>query len=54
MLEAYPIITEIEFVDAARTRAAVKVTVGYAGATVQMHKENGVWIAGALTNQWVT
>jgi len=26
--------------------------VGYAGASVQMDKENGVWIARALTNQW--
>ena len=40
-LESYPIIAEIEFVDAARTRAAVRVTVGYAGATVQMRKQNG-------------
>jgi tetratricopeptide (TPR) repeat protein len=54
VLEAYPIINEIEFVDAGRTRAAVKVTVGYAGATVQMYKENGIWIARELTNQWVT
>jgi hypothetical protein len=36
---AYPIINEIEFVNAERTRAAVKVTVGYAGATVQLRKE---------------
>jgi tetratricopeptide (TPR) repeat protein len=54
VVEAYPIINEIEFINAARTRAAVKVTVGYAGATVQMRKENGIWVALELTNQWVT
>ena len=54
VFETYPIIHEIEFVDAARTRAAVKVTVGYAGATVQMEKKDGRWIARELTNFWVT
>jgi tetratricopeptide (TPR) repeat protein len=54
VFESYPIITEIEFVDEARTRAAVKVTVGYSGGTVQMHKENGVWVARELTNWWIT
>lgn len=54
VFESYPIINEIEFVDAARTRAAVKVTVGYSGATVQMEKKDGVWRATALTNFWVT
>lgn len=54
VFETYPIINEIEFVDAARTKAAVKVTVGYSGATVQMEKRDGVWIAKELTNFWIT
>jgi hypothetical protein len=54
VFESYPIITEIEFVDAARTKAAVKVTVGYSGATVQMEKKDGVWVAKELTNFWIT
>ena len=54
VLETYPIITQIEFIDAARTRAAVKVTVGYSGATVQMEKKDGVWIARELTDFWIT
>jgi hypothetical protein len=54
VFESYPIISEIEFVDAARTRAAVKVTVGYSGATVQMEKKDGEWIARELTNFWIT
>jgi hypothetical protein len=52
--ESYPIINEIEFVDAERTRAAVKVTIGYSGGTVQLAKENGVWIARDITNIWIT
>ncbi len=50
----YPILGEIEFIDAARTKATVKVTVGYSGATVQMEKKDGVWIARELTNFWIT
>ena len=54
VFESYPIIDEIEFIDAERTKAAVKVTVGYSGATVQMEKRDGVWVAKALTNFWIT
>ncbi len=54
VFETYPIVTEIEFVDAARTRAAVKVTVGYSGCTVQLAKKNGAWVATELTNFWIT
>ena len=50
----YPIVGEIEFIDAARTRATARVTVGYSGATVQMEKRNGTWIARELTNFWIT
>ena len=54
VFETYPIIGEIEFIDAARTRATVQVTVGYSGATVQMEKINGGWVAKELTNFWIT
>jgi hypothetical protein len=54
VFESYPIIDEIEFVNAERTRAAVKVTVGYSGATVQMEKKEGSWVATGLTNLWIT
>lgn len=52
--EAYPRIGAIEFLDAARTRAAVPVTIGYSGATVVLEKRNGVWQTVELTNQWIT
>jgi hypothetical protein len=55
VFETYPIISEIEFVDAARSRAAVRVTVGYSGATVLMEKaKDGTWVAMELTNFWIT
>ncbi len=34
-IETYPRITEIRFTNAARTRAAARVTIGYSGATVE-------------------
>ncbi len=53
-IETYPQITEIAFLDEGRTRAAVKVTIGFSGATVMLTKENGVWRPQELVDQWVT
>jgi hypothetical protein len=53
-IETYPNITQIEFIDAERTKANVNVTIGYSGATVVLEKVGGKWKAIRLTNQWVT
>ena len=53
-LETYPVITEIQFTDAERTRASARVTFGYSGGTVELEKEAGKWIARRLSNQWIT
>jgi tetratricopeptide (TPR) repeat protein len=53
-LDTYPAITSIEFIDAARTRAEVAVTIGYSGATVVIEKEGRVWTAKRLINRWIT
>jgi hypothetical protein len=53
-LETYPVITNIVFNDAARTKAEAAVTVGYSGATVVLEKIDGRWVARRLTNQWIT
>jgi hypothetical protein len=53
-LETYPVITEIEFTNAERTRAGAKVTIGYSGATVELEKQEVRWVATRLTNQWIT
>ena len=54
VLQTYPIISGIEFLDAARTRASAFITVGYSGATVVLEKVNGAWRAVRLTNRWIT
>ncbi len=53
-LETYPHVTQIEFVNAERTKANANVTIGYSGATVVLEKVDGKWRAVRLTNQWIT
>jgi len=53
-LETYPQVTQIEFVNAERTKANANVTIGYSGATVVLEKVNGKWHAVRLTNEWIT
>ncbi|MBA2304679.1 MAG: tetratricopeptide repeat protein [Acidobacteria bacterium] len=53
-LETYPVITDITFADPERTKAAARVTIGYSGATVELEKEDGRWVAKRLTSQWIT
>jgi hypothetical protein len=53
-LETYPVITEIHFNDADRTKAAARVTIGYSGGTVELEKVDEAWIARRLTNLWIT
>jgi hypothetical protein len=53
-LETYPQVTQIEFVDAERTKANANVTIGYSGATVVLEKVDGKWRAVRLTNEWIT
>jgi hypothetical protein len=52
--EAYPRVTRIEFQNAARTRAAVSVTVGYSGTTIVVTREQDVWRAIEMVGLWVT
>jgi tetratricopeptide (TPR) repeat protein len=53
IFEGFPIINEIEFIDTGRTRAAVKVRVGYTGATVHVEKRGSEWTMKQLTNFWI-
>jgi hypothetical protein len=50
----YPQVTEVGFLDAARTRAVAKVTIGYSGATVLLEKRAGRWIPTDLRDFWIT
>ena len=54
VLETYPQVTQIEFVNAERSKANANVTIGYSGATVVLEKVDGKWRAVRLTNQWIT
>jgi hypothetical protein len=54
VLETFPIVTEIEFLNPERTKAAARVTVGYSGATVLLEKQGQTWRATALVNKWIT
>ena len=54
VLETYPIIRQIEFTNAERTKANVSVEVGYSGGTIVMEKIDGTWRAIRLVNQWIT
>lgn len=54
VLETYPQITQIEFVNPERTKANAHVTIGYSGGTVVLEKIEGKWRAVRLTNQWIT
>ena len=51
---SYPRLTRIRFLDAARTRAAADVTIGYSGATVVLEKRGTTWTPVKLTNEWIT
>jgi len=53
IFEGFPIINEIEFVDDSRSKAAVKIRVGYTGGTVQLEKRDGAWTMTGLTNFWI-
>ena len=50
----YPVFSDIEFLDAARTGALVPITIGYAGATAVLEKVDGVWKVIRLVDHWVT
>lgn len=54
VLRSYPIITRIEFLDEAHTRAAARVTIGYSGCVVVLEKRGDDWIAASLTGFWIT
>jgi hypothetical protein len=51
---SYPRLKRVEFLDAARTRASVNVTIGYSGCPVVLEKRGDLWTPVRLTNEWIT
>jgi hypothetical protein len=54
MFETFPMILQIEFTNAERTKAAVNVMVEYEGATVELEKPAGRWVWKATVGRWIT
>lgn len=54
VLDTFPQISRITFLDAARTKALAAVTIGYSGGTVVLDKVDGRWIARRLIDRWIT
>ncbi len=53
-LFTYPVVTEIEFLDEARTTARAAVTVGYSGGNVIVGKGVPGWWVTEITFTWIT
>ncbi|HXT71447.1 MAG TPA: hypothetical protein VN700_16950 [Vicinamibacterales bacterium] len=54
VVQTYPIIVNVTFLDDARTKAAIAFRLNYEGATLIMEKTNGAWQAIRLVNQWIS
>ena len=53
ILETFPIVTEVAFLDADRTRAAAKIRTGYNGSTELLAKRGGTWTVTGSTGHWI-
>jgi hypothetical protein len=52
-LESFPVIRDIEYLDAERTHAAARVEAGSEGCTVILEKAGGIWRVIRLTGMWI-
>jgi len=51
--ETFPIITDIEFLDAKRSKAVARIVVGSQEGTIVLEKEAGLWTARRLVNNGI-
>ena len=49
-----PVIAELEFLNAERTRAAARVVRGHEGGTMVLEKQQGIWKVTASVNNWIS
>ena len=54
LVETYPVIAELEFLDAARTRAAARIVGRSEGGTIILEKDRGEWVAREVVNKWIS
>jgi hypothetical protein len=53
ILETFPIVTEVTFIDAARTRGAARIRTGYQGSTPLLTKVGGTWKVTGTSGHWI-
>jgi len=53
ILQTFPIVTEVTFIDAARTRGAARIRTGYQGSTQLLTKGKGGWKVSGSSGHWI-
>jgi tetratricopeptide (TPR) repeat protein len=53
IFQTFPIINEVTFIDAARTRGAARIRIGYEGSTQLLTKVDGTWKVTGSSGHWI-
>jgi hypothetical protein len=53
IFQTFPIINEVTFIDAARTRGAARIRIGYEGSTQLLTKVDGTWKVTGSSGPWI-
>jgi tetratricopeptide (TPR) repeat protein len=53
ILETFPIVTEVTFIDAARTKGGARIRTGYQGSTQLLTKGGGTWRVTGSSGHWI-
>jgi tetratricopeptide (TPR) repeat protein len=53
ILQTFPIVNEVTFIDAARTRGAARIRTGYEGSTQLLTKGDGTWKVNGASGHWI-
>jgi tetratricopeptide (TPR) repeat protein len=53
ILQTFPMVTEVTFIDAARTRGAARIRSGYQGSTQLLTKTSGTWRVTGSSGHWI-
>jgi tetratricopeptide (TPR) repeat protein len=53
IFETFPIVSEVTFIDAARTRGAARIRIGYEGSTQLLTKADRRWKVTGSSGHWI-
>jgi len=53
ILQTFPMVTEVTFIDAPRTRGAARIRNGYQGSTQLLTKADGTWKVTGSSGHWI-